>query len=940
MEDLTKKVETIERRLNELVADVRKTLVANHTLAANDQRQCHARRTTRLGGPIEHIFKCLNEISAELGTVKSRLDALGKSVNTRAHELQQEATMQKSATQESRPQESPVALNQTSTAASPEQPPVTTPSALMSVAAPPEQSPIITPLALPSVAAPSDHPSANKSVKGPVFQCGYKDIEKLNEAMFEKFSSDPIAKKKGYFKLVVHDLPPLKVDRASICQPGEGHFTNFSCQLDSQGFVQLIKRPSRKIALPHLPLPDPQVKSWSCRALKEYWEDTLKDPPRDMTYIIGDPLFSDVKLSSGQGLEKRRGSELPGVGTTYAYLGFGVSGSIMHGEDADLCSMNLLRSGATKSWLIVEPGDKENLEHYMRQEFPMMKTCAQALRDLSRFIPPSKLDVWGIRYSLDYTNPGEAICTLPRAFHQVRNHDTNYALATNVLCDTSNAIPKGYKFCDENKCGHSQSITEGHLRLQERRPLATLRTNDKQHPPLQRSLIVQRKSIMTRRNPVRLDAQVVGLKRKIAPAEIQPKKPKIAPQIELLSHVVCGKEAFHRLSALVYSWRNRWRSLEFSKDGCSAARLVCIIGLTEEKSQLVQVLSRIAKVELAEIIDKGKGDRTSADPTTINKLIGELKWEHTKANRQRLHDYLKEGRQWKKIRGTFDGLLCLIPTPREGRENASHRAYYELAGLDLQLFHSLLDSNQFIKSLCQIGNILGSSISNNTEIPQFKWEREDSQRLSRLSIAELAPFIEVFPQIKESMCHFEKYNWPKPDCWPWEWPQCPNWIPSSDKRCDLCNDEGYNKGGNGEECSCILSCLPETQPRITNEPGKGQGIRAIDVAYAKNQILGELLGEIAPLDTFNDDWTMVLTRRDLDEPIAQIWTKEMGNWVGKVNHSCEPSAKFCDMRISGLWRPMLIAIRDIPLGSEITASCGTNFLRSQGKVCHCDKCNG
>ena len=28
------------------------------------------------------------------------------------------------------------------------------------------------------------------------------------------------------------------------------------------------------------------------------------------------------------------------------------------------------------------------------------------------------------------------------------------------------------------------------------------------------------------------------------------------------------------------------------------------------------------------------------------------------------------------------------------------------------------------------------------------------------------------------------------------------------------------------------------------------------------------------------------------KPIAQIYTGAMGNWVGKVNHACDPSAEF------------------------------------------------
>jgi hypothetical protein len=52
---------------------------------------------------------------------------------------------------------------------------------------------------------------------------------------------------------------------------------------------------------------------------------------------------------------------------------------------------------------------------------------------------------------------------------------------------------------------------------------------------------------------------------------------------------------------------------------------------------------------------------------------------------------------------------------------------------------------------------------------------------------------------------------------------------------------------------------------------------------------------------------MEFRRPDLDdEPVTQIYSKGMGNWVRKVNHSCRPSAKFREMQISGWWRMMIV----------------------------------
>jgi hypothetical protein len=137
-----------------------------------------------------------------------------------------------------------------------------------------------------------------------------------------------------------------------------------------------------------------------------------------MLYIIGDPLFLDIKLSPGEGLKRIDSyKKFRGIGTKYVYLGFGVSCLIMHGEDGKFRLINLLRSGEHKLWLVVELAYKKELELRMRQEFPKMANYSQAVCYLSRVITPSKLDEWKIPYFLDYCKPREAIVIEPGAFH-------------------------------------------------------------------------------------------------------------------------------------------------------------------------------------------------------------------------------------------------------------------------------------------------------------------------------------------------------------------------------------------------------------------------------------------------------------------------------------------------------------------------------------------
>ena len=488
MKNLTEKVETLERRLDELgdVFDIiRKSLTGEH---GKQRHSVRIKALSRQPDWVEGIFKCFDEISAELRSVKK---TLGTRTFTDSGQSEASATNAGAAPDCEGPSPGQPETEQVSQAESGQRESVVTdvpeplenPSATaapdhdataLGLPSQPGQGPVRGESALttststqpPNLQTPLGNARLDPQLEdgtAPTFRCKYKDISQtLNEAKFERFSSDPNVKEKGYFKLIVQDLPPL--EKVSLNQPGKDHFTNFSCHRDSQGFVVVTKGQKREVLLPSLPFPQSQ-RSWSQSELKEFWESTLKDPPPNMHYIIGDPLFPDIELSPGKRLEGIGGREIRGVGTTYAYISPGISFSICHSEDADLGSMNLLRAGAIKPWLFIKPDYNEELERHMRQEFPEMGHCSQALRQLSRIIPPSKLDEWGIGYSLSYCAPGELIVTLRGTRHQVGYVGPNYALAINILYGPSPDIPQDYRFCDTS-CG-PRALTKAHFRFRE-----------------------------------------------------------------------------------------------------------------------------------------------------------------------------------------------------------------------------------------------------------------------------------------------------------------------------------------------------------------------------------------------------------------------------------------------------------------------------------------
>ncbi|KAE8440659.1 hypothetical protein EG329_006838 [Mollisiaceae sp. DMI_Dod_QoI] len=923
MLSLIEKVEAVERRLDKLsnVFDyIRKSL----TIPKGRHSVCT--KTSR-GRPewVKEIVQHFNEISTELKSVKKTLDtcSFANGVDASATNVRAEAEMPSQSEREKVSPAGPGCRDRASIAANaPDQTESSLPDQnirAQELTPQVQQEPVSSDVLLipsKSTKPPRHTTQRNRALldpqlgdrNAPTFRCNYEDISgNLNEEKLKQFSSDLRAKKKGYFKLTIEGLPTLTVEEASFTQPRKGHSTNFSCRPDSRGFVQLIKERNREIIFPSFPLPESHKESWSQEELKQFWESIVKDPPQDMLYVIGDPLFPDIELSPGEGLKRIVGYDtISGIGTEYIYLSFGVSFSVMHGEDVKFRSMNLLRSGGDKFWLVVEPAYENELERCMRREFPKMASCSQGIRHLSRAIAPSKLDEWKIPYSLDYCKPGELFVTEPGALHQVGNITANYAIAINILYGSSQTVPKGYKFC-QRSCDPF-AITAAHLRLREEEGLlAEVQASQRTRLPRGKVTIDRPNIIPSKRKAISIDSS---------------RTPPVTPYMGSLVEAVCGKEAFHHLCSLIRSWRDRSKPLfEIDNSRPPAMQLVNLISILGERSLLTDFLNRLARVKLAEIIDDGKVGRSNADPTAITNLIRDLEWKDTRKNRDKLHNYLKDGRKWKRICGKFDGLLCLLPPNREDKENprrASGRVYQELSDDEIHRFHSLLDSNQFIELMCQVGHTFQVSLWDNTVVPEFLWENEDPKEVARLPLNEVAPLIKKFQVIDANECYFGKYNWPKPDCWQWDWPQNPTWVPPSDKLCDQCDLCEIN-----EPCNCITTCLPQIIPEITNEGKKRQGVRAIGTTYRKDQILGELLGEVVPLGTCHNGWPIEFRRADLgDEPIAQIYPREMGNWVRKVDHSCAPSAEFRVMKISGWWRQMIVTIQDIPLNGEISASCG------------------
>ena len=163
-----------------------------------------------------------------------------------------------------------------------------------------------------------------------------------------------------------------------------------------------------------------------------------------------------------------------------------------------------------------------------------------------------------------------------------------------------------------------------------------------------------------------IQPRIGGAKRKALPIESVPRKPKVTPEMGVLLHAVCGKDAFHRLRSLIYSWRDLSKSMFEISRRDAAVQLVRIVDALETKSHLTEFLERFAKVKLAEVRDEGKDGRLFADPIALTNLMTNLKWHNTKKNRTKLSNHLQEGGRWKRTSRQFRRPLVSYPCEPEG----------------------------------------------------------------------------------------------------------------------------------------------------------------------------------------------------------------------------------------------------------------------------------
>ncbi|KAK0701749.1 hypothetical protein B0T26DRAFT_734491 [Lasiosphaeria miniovina] len=724
----------------------------------------------------------------------------------------------------------------------------------------------------------------------PVFSCCYDDLRSLNKNKFNQICQDFKARKHGLAKLQFDDLPPCLSDLGPISQPNPQNYSLFHSYKRTGDFITVTSQnPRQQITFPKLPYLEDK-RTWSSKELLDVVQTILEHTPSGtICYIVGTPLFSDIEMHPGDKLKRRGGGKIPGVHSPYIYwnISGGPTITVMHKEDGDACSFNVVRSGAGKVVIVIAPNDSKRFEQRMRDHFDNTTPCSQFIRHLSCAPFLTKLQEWNILYHLSHIGPNQGFLTLPGTYHMVVNLGNNFATAINFEDNTSQDLPLRYTFCTA-KCPGTNHITEATWKLSKR--------------PVSRDKNAKPKRKKPKECPV--DAEPEQMEPDQTFLRIPLLNPKHQPPRYIINIIqgIFSKASIEQFQSVINFRRAPDNSFRFDDEIDATIRLAKRIKLTEENTLFGKFARRFFQSRLARDLDSTKRGFERVDSATRQKFQNALEFSTSK-----MDFYLSHGRKWNRICGPYDGLLCYLFLTPHNPFNILPEDYHNIAEHDIKVLHGLLGI-PLTRDLCAAGIAFQGSLE------------------------DMVFYLQPYQPIVKNVYNPAKYpDWPRPRMWPenWSWPT----NPLDAIGCDICKKT---------TCNCLNQNHHQYKPRIKRYPGKGLGLQAVagshgQIAYTQGATIGYLFGEMVPAGTYENTWAFNFVRSDVDDeqPICQLYCGPESNSFRLLNHDCSPLARFVERKISGQFVMSVEAAKDIYDGMEITASYGKGFFREN---CLCETC--
>lgn len=178
-----------------------------------------------------------------------------------------------------------------------------------------------------------------------------------------------------------------------------------------------------------------------CQELEQvYWKTLNYGTPMygaDMPGSLFDDRTTSWNVAHLENLLDVLGTKVPGVNTTYVYLGMWKATFAWHLEDVDLYSINYIHFGAPKQWYSISQEDARRFESAMKTLWPQdAKHCDQFLRHKTYLISPEKLkSQFGIKVNKLIHYEGEFVITYPYGYHSGFNLGYNCAESVNFATE-------------------------------------------------------------------------------------------------------------------------------------------------------------------------------------------------------------------------------------------------------------------------------------------------------------------------------------------------------------------------------------------------------------------------------------------------------------------------------------------------------------------------
>ena len=710
--------------------------------------------------------------------------------------------------------------------------------------------------------------------------------------------------------------------------------------------------------------------------MMRYCTDSPAWAPKDRQQL-GLPAESPIWSLKDNLLDRTKYS-IDGLHRPYGYLS-GKDGSLftMHREDANLISLNALYSGTEKLWYAVA-----RKHGYLVENAVKAGKCAQKVRHRSCWIPQVKLKAMGASFVTSVQRTREVVVVWGDIYHQGGTVGTATAEAVNY--GGPHWSIEGYSECSRTCRGYpianallefrapnepqrvqggevSQAIhdsgqsqrrerlprnrlpgpipdgktTESELRMNKQQVRPRKRRRDEPFPQHSRKKTMMHRSVDMIMTGTEISNDLVS--RMVTAIQSR-------DAIQQFFDIVHGRREPEPTAIRINFTSNASERQLWVQDPAQMLENdVKIIRMLSRKTAFHNFLTRLFQVRLADHIDEINQGRLRSEPAVIAKIL-----KRTGMNRRQCQYHRTQGAKWRVYCKAFPGILCFIPfeTQRFGFSPTSW------LNLDERDFASLVShlKTEYMSALCVAGRAFEHSLDPAADDVDFIWENL-SISLDKISDGELVSILEVFPAKDENIYDPGAYpEWRRPDDWPNKspWPVDPTSLPASGGiQCKLCHQSN---------CPCYLChernchCADirhDIQPRIRNYEdkygAKNRGLQAVakeagQIAYSKGTIIAFLTGTLAPPNTYDNGQCIQVDRGDiLGEPtVAQINCAESGNISRLFNHSCEPSARFKGMRVSGKFRIAIVAEENIYDGEEITVHYGQQYWRRE--KCRCPVC--